>query len=76
MSFSTTQPANLRPRREKMFGAGRPRPLDRNAKARITHYARCLSRRTEKVAAPSISDPQTPLEEALNRLGRAIGVVV
>jgi hypothetical protein len=27
---------------------GRPRPLDRNAKARITHLARCLSRRTEK----------------------------
>ena len=35
-------------KREKMFGAGRPRPLDRNAKARIMHLARCLSRRTEK----------------------------
>jgi Helix-turn-helix domain len=35
-------------RREKLFGAGRPRPLDRNAKVRITHLARCLSRRTEK----------------------------
>jgi len=35
-------------KREKMFGEGRPRPLDRNAKARIMHLARCLSRRTEK----------------------------
>jgi len=35
-------------RREKLFGNGRPRPLDRNAKVRITHLARCLSRRTEK----------------------------
>jgi hypothetical protein len=34
--------------REKMFGLGRPRALDRNAKARIMHWARCLSRRTEK----------------------------
>jgi hypothetical protein len=31
-----------------MFGLGRPRPLDRNAKVRIMHWARCLSRRTEK----------------------------
>ena len=31
-----------------MFGTGRPRALDRNAKARIIHLARCLSRRTEK----------------------------
>ena len=37
-----------RPRREKMFGLGRPRALDRNAKVRIMHWARCLSRRTEK----------------------------
>jgi len=36
-----------RPRREKMFGLGRPRALDRNAKARIMHLARALSRRTE-----------------------------
>src|SRR5208283_1523992 len=36
------------PRREKMFGMGRPRALDRNAKVRIMHWARCLSRRTEK----------------------------
>jgi Helix-turn-helix domain len=35
-------------RREKMFGVGRPRALDRNAKVRIMHLARCLSRRTEK----------------------------
>jgi hypothetical protein len=33
--------------REKMFGLGRPRALDRNAKVRIMHLARCLSRRTE-----------------------------
>jgi hypothetical protein len=35
-------------RREKMFGMGRPRALDRNAKVRIMHWARCLARRTEK----------------------------
>jgi DNA-binding transcriptional regulator YhcF (GntR family) len=35
-------------RREKMFGLGHPRALDRNAKVRIMHWARCLSRRTEK----------------------------
>ena len=34
-------------RREKVFGPGRPRALDRNAKTRIAHWARCLSRRTE-----------------------------
>ena len=34
--------------REKMFGMGRPHALDRNAKVRIMHWARCLSRRTEK----------------------------
>src|SRR6516165_6692810 len=34
--------------REKVFGLGRPRALDRNAKTRIMHWARCLSRRTEK----------------------------
>jgi hypothetical protein len=34
--------------REKMFGVGRPRALDRNAKVRIMHWARCLARRTEK----------------------------
>jgi AraC-like DNA-binding protein len=35
-------------RREKCFGLGRPKALDRNAKVRIMHWARCLSRRTEK----------------------------
>ena len=35
-------------KREKMFGEGRPRPLDRNAKARIMHLARCLSRRRQR----------------------------
>ena len=34
-----------------MFGLGRPRALDRNAKTRIMHWARCLSRRTEKGSA-------------------------
>jgi len=40
--------------REKMFGRGRPRALDRNAKVRIMHWARCLSRRTEKGRAYGI----------------------
>ena len=30
--------------REKLFGYGRPRPLDRNAKARIMHWARSVAR--------------------------------
>ena len=34
-------------RREKLFGVGRPVALDRNAKVRIMHLARCLTRRTE-----------------------------
>ena len=34
--------------REKMFGMGRPRALDRNAKVRIIHLARAPSRKTEK----------------------------
>ena len=42
------RPAHLRPRREKLFGDGRPRPLDRNAKVRIMVFARALMRRTEK----------------------------
>src|SRR5271166_3722797 len=41
-------------RREKVFGLGRPRALDRNAKVRIMHWARCLSRRTEKGRAYGI----------------------
>jgi AraC-like DNA-binding protein len=48
MSFATTLPCHLRPRREKVFGDGRPRPLDRNAKARVMTLARALMRRTEK----------------------------
>jgi len=37
---------HFRPRREKVFGDGRPRPLDRNAKVRIEIRARVLMRRT------------------------------
>lgn len=48
MPSATTLPYHLRPRREKVFGDGRPRPLDRNAKARIMTLARALMRRTEK----------------------------
>jgi Helix-turn-helix domain len=48
MSFAATPPVYQRPRREKMFGMGRPRALDRNAKVRIMHLARALMRRTEK----------------------------
>ena len=48
MSFTARLPAHLRPRREKVFGQGRPRGLDRNAKVRIMTYARALMRRTEK----------------------------
>ena len=40
-------PKHLRPRREKVFGVGRPSPLDREARVRIMHRARALSRRTE-----------------------------
>ncbi len=35
-------------RREKVFGAGRPRRMDRNAKARLMTLARALMRRREK----------------------------
>jgi hypothetical protein len=34
--------------RDKHFGFGQGVPLDRNAKARVIHYARALMRRTEK----------------------------
>jgi hypothetical protein len=47
MSFATALPNHLRPRREKLFGDGRPRPLDRNAKVRVMTFARALTRRTE-----------------------------
>ena len=48
MSLATPLPCHLRPRREKVFGDGRPRPLDRNAKVRVMTLARALMRRTEK----------------------------
>ena len=48
MPMTSTLPAHLRPRREKLFGDGRPRPLDRNAKVRIMFCVRALTRRTEK----------------------------
>ena len=48
MSFAATLPVHLRPRREKLFGDGRPRLLDRNAKVRIMTFARALMRRAEK----------------------------
>jgi len=48
MSLASPLPDHLRRRREKVFGVGRPRPLDRNAKARIMTYARALMRRIEK----------------------------
>ncbi len=35
-------------RRKKLFGSGRPRPMDRNAKARLMTLARALMRRREK----------------------------
>jgi hypothetical protein len=40
-------PNHLRPKREKVFGDGRPVPLDRNAKVRVFTLARALMRRTE-----------------------------
>lgn len=48
MSLINRLPRHLRPRREKLFGDGRPRPLDREAKVRIMHLARALLQRTEK----------------------------
>ena len=47
MSLATALPNHLRPRREKYFGEGRPRPMDRNAKVRVMTFARALMRRTE-----------------------------
>jgi hypothetical protein len=47
MSTTTALPAHLRPRREKVFGDGRPLPLDREAKVRIMTLARALMQRTE-----------------------------
>ena len=48
MSFSRSVPNHLRRRREKVFGDGRPQPLDREAKVRIMTRARALKQRTEK----------------------------
>jgi hypothetical protein len=48
MTLTSPLPRHLRPRREKVFGDGRPRALDRNAKVRIMTRARALSHRTEK----------------------------
>ena len=48
MPFAREIPNHLRPRREKPFGDGRPRPMDGNAKARIMARARALSHKTEK----------------------------
>jgi hypothetical protein len=48
MLETTRQPNHLRPRREKVFGDGPARKLDRNAKVRIMTRARALMRRTEK----------------------------
>src|SRR5271157_244982 len=59
MSKINRLPIRLRPRREKMFGDGRPRALDRNAKVRIMHLARCLSRRTEKGRAYGVVTAKT-----------------
>ena len=48
MSFARSFPNHLRRRREKVFGDGRPQPLDREAKVRIMTRARALKQRTEK----------------------------
>ena len=48
MSFARTIPNHLRRRREKVFGDGRPQPLDREAKLRIMTRARALKQRTAK----------------------------
>ena len=48
MSFARSFPNHLRRRREKVFGDGRPQPLDREAKLRIMTRARALKQRTAK----------------------------
>ena len=48
MAVNALPAPRLRPRREKVFGAGRPRALDRNAKVRIMTRARALKLKTEK----------------------------
>jgi hypothetical protein len=61
MSLATALPNHLRPRREKCFGDGRPRPMDRNAKVRVMTFARALMRRTE----PGISSPSARPERTI-----------
>src|SRR5208337_4617424 len=51
MSLSLIGKLKFRKRREKLFGDGRPRPMDGNAKARVMVYARALMRRTEAIKA-------------------------
>jgi hypothetical protein len=40
-----------------MFGLGRPRALDHNAKVRIRHWARCLPAPTNKASSRRSSKP-------------------
>ena len=47
MPVSNPLPRHLCRRREKLFGMGRPRPMDRIAKVRIMHLARALMHATE-----------------------------
>ena len=47
MSFSTTLPAHLRPRRAKLFTDGRQTPIDRNDRARGMWLAQMARRRGE-----------------------------
>ena len=47
MSFSTTLPAHLRPRRAKLFTDGRQTPVDRNDRARVVWLAEMARRRGE-----------------------------
>ena len=47
MSFATTLPAHLRPRRAKLFTDGRQTPVDRNDRARVMWLAQMARRRGE-----------------------------
>lgn len=44
---NATHRGRMQSHRDKHFGFGQGVPLDRNAKARVMHYARALMRRTE-----------------------------
>ena len=55
--------------REKLFGSGRPRPMDRNAKARIMHLARALTHKTEQ----SEDKRQFPGGLTQTPIGRLVG---